>query len=190
MTHYTTPIYDRTLADVESQTAKAFLNVVDWLRIYNNTEIVNEILNTLLSSTVTFDTVTEPTITTIPTVTQLNTLLANIERIRVAACLPTIEGVSAIASDWVAGSSEDAPTYLDVNEWEKVLDVVFSCLAPAADYTVYCGVGAVGQPRFYQHRFRRLVWVAPSATPIRTPRTNSAICGVGLMRQNGFRRYD
>ena len=76
MTHYTTPIYDRTLADVESQTAKAFLNVVDWLRIYNNTEIVNEILNTLLSSTVTFDTVTAPTIATIPTVTQLNTLLA------------------------------------------------------------------------------------------------------------------
>lgn len=189
MTKYITPIYDRTASDITSQTAKAFFNVADWVRIYGNAEIVNEVINTLLSIGVTFDTVTTPTITTIPTVTQLNTLLANIERIRVAACLPEITGLTAITSAWTAGSSADAPTYLDVNEWEQVLDIVFSMISHSVEYQPYCGVFAVGQPRFYQHRFRQFNFVSPSATPTRKPRANAASTGTGLTRQNGFRRY-
>lgn len=188
---YTPPIYDRTADDVDNKTAKAYLNVADWMRIYSNAQIVNAMVEFLLEINITFDAISTPTITTIPTVTQFNTLLANIERIRVAACLPAITGLSEIAADWQAGSSMDAPTYLDVNDWERVLDIIFSSVARAVDYQPYCGVFAVGQARFYQHRFRKFVaWVDPSDAPVRRARTGFAITGAGLTRADGFRGYD
>lgn len=188
---YTPPVYDRTALDITNLTAKAFFNVADWVRVYNNALVVNELVEFLLSINITFDTVTTPTITTIPTVTQLNTLLANIERIRVAACLPAITGLTEVTAAWVAGNAEDSPTYLDANTWERVLDVIYNSIAASVEYQPYCGVFAVGQPRFYQHRFRQFAaWIPNSAAPVRRARTGVASANAGLKRNNGFRRYD
>lgn len=186
---YTTPITDRTALDVTNKTAKAFFNVADWQRIYNNTQVTKALVDLLLSINITFNTVVTPTILTIPTVTELNTLLANIERIRIASNLPSITGLTEITSAWLAGSSVDAPDYLDVNEWEQVLDIVFAVIGYSVEYAVYCGVAAVGQPRFYQHRFRQYTWVADAVSPVRRARTGIATSASGLTRNNSWRKY-
>lgn len=185
---YTTPITDRTALDVTNKTAKAFFNVADWQRIYNNTQVTKALVDFLLSINITFNTVATPTITTIPTVTELNTLLANIERIRLASNLPAITGLTEITSAWLAGSSVDAPDYLDVNEWEKVIESIRSNIINAVDYAIHCGVATSGQVRFYQARWRKYAWIENSETPSRLPRTGLAITGTGLQRQNTYRR--
>lgn len=187
---YITPVYDRTALDVTNRTAKGFLNVADWQRVYNNAQVTKALVDFLLSISITFDTLTEPTITTIPTVSELNTLLANIDRIRINSALPAISGLVEIKDDWTAGSSADTPTYLDVNDWEQVLNVIFTMIGYSVEYIIYCGVATTGQPRFYQHRWRMFGWVEPSATPVRRSRVNVATSGTGLTRTNGFRRYD
>lgn len=188
---YTQPVYDRTLDDIENQTAKAFFNVADWMRIHRNTQIAGELMAFLLSVNISFDTVELPTITTIPTVAQLNTLLANIERVRVSTCLPEISGVAEITHNWQAGSSMSAPTYLNANEWERVLDMIYCSIARAVEYQPYCGVFSSGQARFYQHRFRQFpAWITSSIAPVRHARAGIAISGAGLTRANGFRRYE
>lgn len=186
---YITAISDRTALDITNRTAKAFMNVADWQRIYNNAQMADTLVSFLLSTGITFDAIADPTITTIPTVTQLNTLLANIERVRVASGLPAITGLVEITSIWTAGSAANAPDYLDVNTWEQVLSIIYLTIGLSVEYSVYCGVSATGQPRFYQHRFRQYGWVLPSPSPVRRARTNAAACGAGLTRNNGFRRY-
>ena len=59
---YKTPITDRTLTDITTKTAKAFFNVADWVRIYGNAEIINAIVSEL-NGAITFDAITEPTVT-------------------------------------------------------------------------------------------------------------------------------
>lgn len=187
---FTDPIFDRTATDVANRTAKAFINVVDWLRIYDNAEIINLLINTLFDVNVEFGFVSDPTITTIPTVAELNTLLANIERIRIASGLPEILGLSEVVYDWQEGSRVDSPDYMDVNQWEEVLYIIRNNLYLSVEYMIYCGVAATGQPRFYQNRWRRFTWVENSVAPVRRAKTNVAITGTGLKRQNGYRRYD
>lgn len=189
MTTYTTPIFDRTVDDISARTAKAFFNLSDWMRVYGNAQIVNAIVSAL-NGHIAFDTVVEPTITTIPTVTELNTLLANIERLRVGSGLPPIEGITSIKHDWIEGSAADAPDYLDANDWEKVLDVIFHSVVLSTDYRVYCGVAGAGQPRLYQARWRVHGWVPDSVSPVRRARTGVATTNTGLTRNNSFRRYD
>jgi hypothetical protein len=191
MSPYQEAIFDRTAEDVENETAKAFFNVADWLRVYGNASIAKSLIALLLEIDIVFNPVAAPTITTIPTVEELNTLLLNIERIRLASGLPEIEGLAELKTDWTAGSSADAPDYLDANEWERVIDVLFYAIGRSVEYRVYCGVSAVGQPRFYQHRWRQFAgWIPPSETPVRRARTGVAAAGQGLTRNNGFRRYD
>jgi hypothetical protein len=187
---YITPIYDRAESDIENRTSKAFFNVTDWARIHNNTQVAQLLVEALLSIDITSNTVTPPTMTTIPTVTQLNEFLENIETLRLASALPEITGLVAIKYDWIAGRMAGTPDYLVVNDWERVLDIVYNAIARSVEYAIYCGVGAVGQPRFYQHRFRRYGWVQPSDTPSRHARAGVATCGTGLTRNNSYRRYD
>jgi hypothetical protein len=187
---YVNPITDRDAADIVNRTAKAFLNILDWNRIYGNAEITNFLAEFLIGITITFDSVTAPTITNFPAVADFNALLANVNRVRAASNLPEITGLNELAADWIAGINQAAPDYLDVNEWEQVIEILRNTLVAAADYRAYCGVFNVGQPRFWQNRFRRFAWVANSITPVRRARTNVAACGVGLTRNNGFRRYD
>lgn len=184
---YKTPITDRTLTDITTKTAKAFFNVADWVRIYGNAEIINAIVSEL-NGAITFDAITEPTVTRIPTVADINILLANIERIRINSGLPAIDGLVSIKHDWLEGSAADAPDYLDVNTWEKVLDIIFKSVLLSTGYRVYCGVANVGQPRLYQHRWR--TWtIETSALPFRSPRTGIAVTGASIKQNNSFRRY-
>ena len=169
MTRYLTPVYDRTLADVTAKTSKGYFNVADWTRIYGNAEVVKTLVDLVLSISVTFDTVPTPTVTTIPTVTQLNTLLANIERLRIAADLPPITGLVEVKDDWIAGYMSPAPNYADANTWERVLSIIYNNVGEDSGYTG---------------------WIPPAASPTRRARTGVAITGSGMDRNNGFRRNE
>lgn len=151
---YTTPIYDRTAEDITSLTSKAYFNVADWARIYDNAEAAHALVESLLNIIVVFDEVVPPTMETIASVTALNTLLANIERLRLASTLPAIIGLVAIKYTWLAGANEEVPDYSIVNSWEQVIDIIYTSVPRALEYWIPCGVSAAGQPRFYQHRFR------------------------------------
>lgn len=186
---YIEAITNRAQSDIDSLTAKAFFNIVDWQRIYNNSQVAKAIVDFLLSINVSFDELTEPSITTIPTVTEINTLLANIERIRDASGLPEINGISEIFASWQEGAGANAPDYLNVNEWEQILEYLVKSFPAMLDYQIYCGVASVGQIRFYQNKFRRLTYIPDDPAFVRRARTGISNSGVGLTRNNGFRRY-
>jgi hypothetical protein len=183
---WTEPIYDRVLADITNKTSKGFFNVADWVRINGNTQIVNALINVLKSLNITFDTLTPPTIATIPNIDDVNDFVDNIERIRAASGVPLATGLVALKNDYTSGGI--TPDYTTVNDWERDLDLLRSYLIKAAYFTPYCGVPSVGQTRFWQVRFRRFPFAAPDNS-IRSPRAGVAICGSGLQRQNNFRRY-
>lgn len=184
-----TPVYDRTPSDVVDKTQKGYFNISDWERVANNSKIVNDLVVFLTQTAIEFDAITPPTISTIPSVDDLNILLANIERMRVSAGFPAIDGMVEIKDDWTAGSAADAPDYESANDWERVLDLILNTIGAMTEYTIYCGVGSAGQPRFYQHRFRQFNWVVPATSPVRRARANVAGSGSGITRNNGFRRY-
>jgi hypothetical protein len=108
---WTTPVTDRTALDITNRTAKAFLNVADWIRIRDNAALLASILG------VSLDTVATPTTTTFPSVTELNYLCHNIERLRAALPLPSL---TPIKYTWLEGNKV-APKYTDVNQWELTL---------------------------------------------------------------------
>lgn len=186
---YIEPITDRTATDITNKTAKAYFNLIDWNRINGNTLIVEALVEFLLSIGISNTSLSVPTITTIPTVAQINSLITNINNILAASGLPALTGLADLKDDWTAGSGSISPDYEDVNDWEDVLDIIFNNIGKSVEFTVYCGVASVGQTRFYQHRWRQYGWVPESETPVRVPRVNVGDCGSGLMRQNGFRRY-
>lgn len=188
---YINPIKDRSEADVAQKTAKAFFNVLDWQRIYGNTQIANYLAAYLLSIEAEFHALTEPTIETIPTVSDLNALLQNIENIRATMYVTSpLDSLSnPINTNWLSGISADSPDYLDANEWEGILDIIIEIINLSADYQVFCGVANTGQPRLYQQRWR-CAFVKPSQTPGRYARMNVSTCGTNLNRSNVFRRYD
>ena len=120
---WTTPIYDRVLSDVTTPTAKGYFNVADWTRIYDNAAYVNAEILTNTGHTVTFTTITAPTTSIDPTtiITKFNTLLANIEAMRLYV---NLHGASISAMTnlvYTAGAGEIAPSYIDVNQWEYIL---------------------------------------------------------------------
>ena len=184
---YRTPIIDRIAQDVEDETSKAHFNVADWTRVYENSEYVTELVNILNCAGIVFDDLAYPTITTIPTIAEFNAMLANIERLRLACGM---DGLTAIKDDWKEGTASDAPDYLNANEWERVIDIILNSIGASVDYQIHCGVSATGQPRFYQARWRIFTGYIPDAgSPTRKPRTGIATCGVGLTRNNSYRRY-
>lgn len=188
---YLEPIVtDRVLADVTNETVKGFYNVADWQRLYHNAQVAKVLVDWVLSLNITFNVVEDVAITTIPSVNDLNILLANINRIYQSSTLQQTLGLALLNEAWADGTATASPDYLDANEWESLLDAVYTSIAPVLDYRVYCGVPAVGQPRFYQHRWRTFEWVADAVAPVRRERTGMAICSAGLTRNNGFRRYD
>jgi len=140
---YVTPIFDRTATDIANRTSKAFINVADWTRIYDNALFVNPIVGTALGLTIQFDTVSVPTSTTIPTVTDVNKLTGNIERMRVVAeAIGTVE----VKDDYIAGAGQIAPDYLNVNDWEETIDIIntaysFTPVRFARTVVAECGAG-------------------------------------------------
>ncbi len=147
---WVTPVTDRALADLAARNAKAFLNVADWERIDGNTSEVQAQILSLLGTTVTLVDLTAPTMTTIPSAEDINTLVENIEAVRIGAAL----GIAALDHDYQPGIAATAPDYQAVNDWEDTLLQIHTLLPLAADYVIYSGVANVGQDRLWQARFR------------------------------------
>jgi hypothetical protein len=123
---YTTAVTDRAASDVTTPTSKGYFNVADWTRIYRNAQLAASVAEYVLSTSIVFNEVTViPTTLTIPSVTDFNTLLANIERLRLAVVAHITSLVNTVKNDWVAGAGEQAPSYTDVNLWESVIDAVW-----------------------------------------------------------------
>lgn len=189
MSEFITPIFDRTHADITNLTAKAYMNVADWLRIYGNAKLAARLVATLNGYPIQFDEVAAPTIYTFPKVEDLNLILANIERVRVAANLPPTTGLIQVVANWAAGYNEDSPGYEDANTWERVIALVVGAMQATADHKVQCGIAYPGQPRFWQNRFIKHRWVQPAASPVRRHRCGLTRCGASLMRNNRWRNY-
>lgn len=186
---WTTPIADRTLADIVARNSKAFFNVADWIRIHGNTEVVRALVNVMNALSIVGVTLTQPSITTIPSVADINAFIKNIDDLRAAACLPA-SLIVPLNHNYVAGADAVSPSYADVNAWENDLLLIRDLVVHASDYQVYCGVSNAGQARFWQNRFRIWPYYAyPAISPIITPRCSLAIAGASLIRQNSWRHY-
>lgn len=182
------PIYDRTKADITNRTSKAFFNVADWIRINGNAKIIETLINALYAVGVTLDTLAEPTTATIPTITEVNDFIANLEALREATHFPAATGIVELDT-FTGGLAGNSPDYEDVNDWERNLAYLRTYLINKSRYKMGCGVPEAGQAFFWQVRFREHPYVQPSATPVRHARAGVAVCGTGLLRQNKFRRY-
>lgn len=158
---YTTPIYDRVLSDVSNKTSKGYFNVLDWVRVYGNAELIHALEEVILSNGITFNDVETPTINTILTLEDVNTLVSNIEAVR--ALFPSGAGLVALKTDWGGNQS---PTYKEVNDWERNIDLLLALIIDG--YTD---------------------WIPDAVSPVRRARADVTLCGAGLTRNNGFRRY-
>lgn len=132
---YTTPVTDRAQSDITNRTSKGFFNVADWARIYANARLVSSLAEMNLGSAIVFNQIsTTPTTSSIPTIDDFNTLIANIERVRAAAFLadaPT-GTETEIKDDYEAGASKEIFDYQDVNLWESTLDAIWDFYNGAA----------------------------------------------------------
>ena len=124
---YTTAVYDRTNTDIYTKTSKAYLNVADWTRIYNNCQLVSSLSEILTGAPISFILITIPTTASIPTIDDLRNITGNIETLRAAVvAAETITGIDTeIKTDWFAGASYQAPNYQDVNAWERTIDLIW-----------------------------------------------------------------
>ncbi len=147
-------ITDRDAADLIARVPKAFFNVEDWMRIDQHTLYCQEQILALLGVDVTLNTLTVPDITTIPTAAEINELIENIDRLRLAVSFPAALGLVALDYDYEAGTGAVAPDYEDVNAWENDLKLLKEGLEQAAGYFIPCGVGTSGQSHLWQARFR------------------------------------
>ncbi len=124
---YTTPVTDRTYADIAARNSKAYFNVADWTRIKNNELVTRNLAEILLSISVTATMIAEVTTASIPTVSTVNALLTNIENLRLAVAGLSIAGTSTeIKDDWATGMAVVSPTFADVNLWESTLHAIWT----------------------------------------------------------------
>jgi hypothetical protein len=159
---FITPITDRTQADVIARNSKAFINVEDWERIYNNAEIVRDSVFEFIGVDVFFPTISTPTTSDFPSVADFNSLLECIDTCR-QACIDALPGIfneddlPSVFFSWVAGSNYPAPDYVDVNQWENTLLILYTIMSSF----VYARVAISG----------------------------IAVSNAGLTRNSGFRSY-
>ena len=157
---YTPPITDRTRADVIAKNSKAYINVSDLTRIYNNSLEVHDLLESALGYNIPFTAVTLPTTLTNPTTlwTLVGIILTDINNIIISVSSWNLSGVRQIKKDWERGKHVLAINYAHVNSWELILDILY----------VYFN-GTMNRYQF--------------------PRTGVAISGAGSLRNNMFRSY-
>jgi len=135
---WVTPVTDRTLSDILNKETKGYFNKADWTRIYDNSDVLNDLIDSKFSETITFDTVVVPNIDGAPNsiLALLNTTLANVERMRVEllASFPfvLITGAVEVVDDWEAGDLKVVPDYTDVNEWEETLGIMYDAVTDAS----------------------------------------------------------
>jgi hypothetical protein len=150
---WTTPIYDRSATDILNRTSKAFFNVVDWMRVYNNCIEIRTLFDTLGYRSCTLNVIAEPTTVTIPTPADFNKLVENVVMLQDVASFPETVGLVTLKYDYTGGSNADAPNYQDINSIEENTYLLYTMVQTISDYAVQCGVANCGQPRFWQHRF-------------------------------------
>lgn len=160
---YVTAITDRTAADIAAKTSKAYFNVADWDRIEDNSIFVKDELITYAGVVLVFTgTTSAPTTSSFPDVNTFNQLLENIEYLRQAALsvIPNLageSGFSAVFHDWVEGVQEVAPDYQDVNQWEKVMDLIHSRIGSYSSLrfrSARCGIAMANSGLLWNNRFR------------------------------------
>lgn len=190
MSRYITAITDRTENDIINKTAKAYFNIADWKRITDNNLIVAILLSMVYSGEINLIDLEKPVITTIPTIDDINNLAANINLVRELSGLTNLDNMEAVKENWIAGVYAKAINYEIVNTWEKILETIKKNIVKTVNYMPTCGVGSVGQGRFYQVRWRVYQGVAESIAPVRHSRTGLSYCGEALIKANYFRRYD
>ena len=182
------PVFDRDIQDILERNSKAFFNVADWIRINGNTQYVNAIVNVLRVLSLPYTELSEPSISTIPTAEEINEFVKNIDVIREAVSFPENTGMVELKTEYSGGLNE-VLDYNTINDWERDLELIKTCILTAANWTVGCGLSTVGQSRFWQVRFRLGNFAWPVDDPVRRGRCGVGISGSGLKRQNKFRRY-
>lgn len=136
---WSTPITNRSQADINAQNSKAFLNVADWNRIYDNSVVVQGLFTSEIGYTFDFDTQSAQTTADVPTRTLLNQMLANIERMRFWSATYLGDYIFPdslfveIKDDWLDGHTNTAPNFTHVNSWEYVLLVMYNILSSWTD---------------------------------------------------------
>ena len=160
---YTTPVTDRTAADIAARNSKAYMNVTDWQRIQNNADYLNDWMDTLVGVTFPFPNLGTAVNTWILRAEyELNPLLEVIEGMRLWAATYIPELVSdpdfvEIRDDWLSGPSGQSPTYIQVNDWEKVMDILndaFTDYAAGMERAAVCGVADCGSGLTRQFSWR------------------------------------
>mgnify|MGYP006375505159 CR=1 FL=1 len=96
---YTTPVTDRTYADIAARNSRAYFNVADWTRIKGNEQITRNLTEILLSISVSATMISDVTTVTIPTASSINALLTNIENLRLAVAGEAIAGTTTEIKD-------------------------------------------------------------------------------------------
>lgn len=131
--------------------ASDYFNVVDWNRIYNNSHLASALAAILRAETIVFDVVAMPAISDNPQTAggKLNTILANIERLRLAVADEAIAGaLLEIKDDWELGPDKAVPNYNHANLWESTIDAIWEyfdgpsldiCPTLTADLTIPTG---------------------------------------------------
>ncbi len=127
MSGYVTPVTDRDQADIDALNSKAYFNVADWSRIYNNSYLVSSLAAVILDEAISFTFLTTPTITEFPNLLEFNAFVANIEAVRLAVAAENIDGTDTeIVDDYAGGYSNPSPNYVDANLWESTLDAIWA----------------------------------------------------------------
>ena len=188
---WTDAIYDRTETDIDNRTPKAFFNVADWIRINGNTEIIHALVNVFVGVEIDMNEIEEPTVTHFPSASEINQFIENIENLRQTSSFSVSSGIVELNHNYLSGASAIAPDYEDVNDWERDLALLRDYLLYHANYSLYCGTFNCGQMRYWQNGFRYSPDVVKEEyDPKRYPRTGNT-CGAGILRQNKWRSpYD
>ena len=121
---YITPVMDRDAANLAAKNSKAYFNIADWNRIYANVLWVEYELSQVFGLTFVFTSLPTPTKSDIPTIVNFNYLLYMIKTMRAALVGAGVGAVIApvTTQTWAAGADKQAPNYVDVNQWESVID--------------------------------------------------------------------
>ena len=152
MTDYITPITNRTLTDITNRTARGFFNLSDWERIDNNTAYAAEMVEAFQGITIARTVLPVRTMDNFMLASDINALVQNIINVRDAAIYADTAGYNISASFIPGGRSMN---YINVNTWEKVLDVIVKRYSNLSfGRTAKIGVAVAGQRLTVQDFFR------------------------------------
>lgn len=137
-------IFDRTQADVDSDTLKGQYNASDLNRVESWCEFLADELNAVGYSIVI-------TCKTNWVQTDMRTA-AEMERIRtnIRAIMQGYHYITQIQQN------AEYFNYIKANNWEEILNEIYWLMFGMENYYVYSGVANSGQRRLYQNRFRHL----------------------------------